>query len=201
MKRSVVLRPVVGREALPFLDQLAKLRLEIFRDYPYLYDGDLAYEKNYLSTYAHSPRALMVLAIDQDEVVGVSTGIPLIEEEAAFIIPLLGTGYEPQQIFYFGESVLKQSYRGQGVGKAFMQARETYALSLPGIEITCFCSVIRNNNDPRQPQNYRSIEPFWHQQGYERLKGVETEYTWKELGEESASAKRMQFWMKHHKLS
>jgi len=41
-----------GKEILPYLSELARLRIEIFKEYPYLYEGDLAYEEQYLHTYA-----------------------------------------------------------------------------------------------------------------------------------------------------
>lgn len=39
---SVEIRPVTGIAVEPWLDELAKLRIEVFRDFPYLYGGDLA---------------------------------------------------------------------------------------------------------------------------------------------------------------
>src|SRR5690242_19351414 len=35
-----------------YLDVLAALRIRVFREYPYLYDGSLAYEQEYLASYA-----------------------------------------------------------------------------------------------------------------------------------------------------
>ena len=33
-----------GTEAQPYLPDLARLRIEVFREFPYLYDGNLDYE-------------------------------------------------------------------------------------------------------------------------------------------------------------
>jgi len=35
-----------GPALLPYIPELARLRIEVFRDFPYLYDGSLDYEKN-----------------------------------------------------------------------------------------------------------------------------------------------------------
>ena len=42
------------------LDDVARLRIAVFRDWPYLYDGSLEYEREYLTTYRDSPGALLV---------------------------------------------------------------------------------------------------------------------------------------------
>lgn len=39
----------VGEAMLGALDALAALRNEVFREWPYLHDGDLAYERGYLA--------------------------------------------------------------------------------------------------------------------------------------------------------
>ena len=44
------------------LDDIARLRIAVFRDWPYLYDGNLAYERAYLASYGDTPAALLVAA-------------------------------------------------------------------------------------------------------------------------------------------
>ena len=41
---------LTGPAARPYAGALAQLRLSVFRAYPYLYEGDLAYETEYLET-------------------------------------------------------------------------------------------------------------------------------------------------------
>lgn len=53
-----------GSAITPFLDDLARLRSVVFRAWPYLYDGDPAYERDYLAAYAASPDSVFVLARD-----------------------------------------------------------------------------------------------------------------------------------------
>lgn len=40
-----------GPDALSHLEQIAKLRIEVFSEWPYIYDGDFEYETTYLKTY------------------------------------------------------------------------------------------------------------------------------------------------------
>jgi len=69
-----------GRALDRLLGPLAGLRIEIFRDWPYLYDGSRDYEARYLARFATAPGAVLVAAFDGDELVGASTGLPLASE-------------------------------------------------------------------------------------------------------------------------
>ena len=109
------------------LSTLANLRIQVFRDFPYLYDGDLDYEKRYLRRFSESDGAIIVLAKDGPGIVGVSTGAPLAEHEPEFKAPLVDAGLDPKEVFYCAESVLLQNYRGQRAGHAFFDQREAHA--------------------------------------------------------------------------
>ena len=67
-------RVLTGDALETALDDLARLRIEVFRDWPYLYDGDVEYERKYLSGYTH-PTAIVVAAFDGPRIVGASTGM------------------------------------------------------------------------------------------------------------------------------
>lgn len=67
------------------LDDVARLRIAVFRDWPYLYDGHLDYERRYLKTYRKSENAILVGAFDNGRLVGVSTGTPMEEHGLSLI--------------------------------------------------------------------------------------------------------------------
>lgn len=186
---------VRGPEVQPYLADLARLRIEVFREYPYLYDGDAAYEERYLTTYASSPESLFVLARDRERIIGASTGVPMAHEEASFKQPFAGAGHDPERIFYLGESVLSGAYRGRGVGVRFFEEREAFARSLGRFDAAVFCAVERPADDPRRPADYQPLDAFWRRRGYEKT-GLRTAYAWKEIGEQADSPKPMVFWMK-----
>ena len=78
-----------GDQINPYIDDLARLRIEVFRSFPYLYDGDMGYERKYLDTYARSPESLFVLATDGESVIGAATGIPMDHETEEFKGPFI----------------------------------------------------------------------------------------------------------------
>ena len=92
MAGEIQVRRLAGDALGPWLDAVARLRIAVFRDWPYLYAGDLDYERGYLQAYARSPDSVFVLAFDGDAVVGASTGLPLADDTDQFQRPFRDAG-------------------------------------------------------------------------------------------------------------
>ncbi|MDR5906662.1 GNAT family N-acetyltransferase [Franzmannia qiaohouensis] len=184
-----------GHAIAPYLDALARLRIRVFRDFPYLYDGDLAYESDYLARYADCPRSLFVLAFDADTLVGAATGMPLADDLDEFRAPFEQAGFDIGSVFYYGESVLLPSYRGRGIGKAFMAEREAHARG-EGFASAAFCAVERPDDHPLKPHDYVPLHGFWRSRGYERHPELATTFHWKDIGDAEETHKPMVFWLK-----
>ncbi len=190
------LKRLSGEALSQYIPELARLRIEVFRDFPYLYDGDYDYEQRYLQTYIQSPESVIVLALDNDAVVGASSGIPLRYETDEVKAPFVNAAIDIDSVFYCGESVLLSHYRGQGAGVAFFEHREAHARELGSFEYSCFCGVQRPENHPRRPADYVPLDNFWRKRGYEKHPELSTQFSWKELDEIDESPKPMTFWMK-----
>ncbi|KXS39405.1 MAG: hypothetical protein AWU55_387 [Halomonadaceae bacterium T82-2] len=192
---DITLTSCQGGDIAPRLEALANLRIRVFRDFPYLYDGDLAYEADYLARYAECPASLFVLAFDDDTLVGAATGMPLAEECESFRHPFTAAGLDPQRIFYYGESVLLPAYRGRGIGKAFMKAREAHAAAQE-FERVAFCAVERPDDHPARPVDYQPLHGFWQGRGYRRHPELTARFAWKDVGEAEETAKPLVFWLR-----
>lgn len=175
------------------LHDVARLRLRVFRDWPYLYDGDLDYERRYLQVYRESAGAVLVGAFDGPVLVGAATGTPLAEHAAEFRAVAEKLSAPINRTFYCAESVLLPEYRGQGLGHAFFDAREAHAKTLAASH-AIFAAVIRPADHPARPKDYRPLDGFWRKRGYAPVKGVTVTYDWTDLGDAEETSKHLQVW-------
>jgi GNAT superfamily N-acetyltransferase len=192
---ALTIQSFSGSDAAPFFDDLARLRIAVFRDFPYLYHGDSDYERQYMEIYARSEGSVFILAIDDGTVVGASTGTPMITATDEVKAPFLKAGREPADYFYFGESVLLPAYRGRGIGVAFFDGREAQAKKLR-LHYTTFCAVERPIDHPRRPVDYQPLDAFWQKRGYTHHPELRTTFSWRDLDEEQESRKPLSFWIR-----
>ncbi|MAS06724.1 MAG: GNAT family N-acetyltransferase [Ahrensia sp.] len=192
---TVSVRPLTGEEVAARFDDMARLRIAVFRAFPYLYDGDMDYERRYLETYAAAPGAFVCGAFDGEDLVGIATASPLSQHKAEFAEPFETRGLDVGDFFYFGESVLLPDYRGRGVGVRFFEEREAEARR-QGFSKCIFSAVIRPADHPARPAGYVPLDAFWRKRGYERIEGLRTAYAWRDIGEEQETDKPMEYWMR-----
>ena len=177
------------------LPDLARLRIEVFRAFPYLYEGSLDYERSYLSHFAASEGAALIAALDGAEIVGVSTAAPLASQAEETIAPFRARGMDVGRIFYFGESVLRAGYRGRGIGVSFFELREAAARKA-GATLASFCAVARPETHPARPADHAPLDAFGRRRGFAKVDGMIGAFSWREVGDAGESDHAMQFWSK-----
>ncbi|WP_026632423.1 GNAT family N-acetyltransferase [Dyadobacter alkalitolerans] len=185
-----------GVEIASVVEALGALRITVFHDYPYLYEGSLDYEKDYLQIYVQSERAFLFAVFDNGKMVGATTCIPLTDEAAEVRQPFEDAGFDISTIFYFGESILLPEYRGSGLGHRFFDEREAHARSFGHYNLCCFCSVDRGGHHPAKPADYRPNDAFWIKRGYVKDPALQSTMEWPDIGETASSSKQMIFWIK-----
>lgn len=182
-----------GAALAPHLKGLAGLRISVFRAYPYLYDGDADYEAWYIADFARAEGAVVIAALDGDVLIGAATASPMRAQKDAFSSPIARVGLNPDELFYFGESVLLPEYRGHGIGHRFFDAREAAARA-QGYSRTGFYAVVRPEDHPAKPAAYSPLAAFWNKRGYAPLEGAVADFPWKEVGQAAEVPHPMQFW-------
>lgn len=208
-------RVLRGREVEAVLEDVARLRVTVFREWPYLYDGDMAYERRYLADYA-AEGAVIVVAQTGERVVGAATAMPILQHADQFGSAFVGSGIDLSEVFYCAESVLLSEYRGRGAGRVFFEHREDEARR-QGFIYAAFCAVRREvinprvedvnpkstvdnpqdaANFPQPPEGYTPLDRFWKRLGYRPLDGVLARFSWRDIGAEQETEKELQFWLK-----
>jgi GNAT superfamily N-acetyltransferase len=197
MSKIIRIERISGSDLLQYIPELARLRIEVFHEFPYLYAGDLDYEKKYLQTYIDCPESVIVIAFDENKVVGASTAIPMKFETDELKKPFIEQQYDLDSVFYCSESVLNKNYRGLGIGVRFFEEREAHAQDLGGFKHITFCCVERPKDHPRRPADYMPLDLFWNKRGYFKHDELKTTYCWKDLDDTEETPKPMTFWLKH----
>ena len=76
---------------------------KIYREYPYLYNGDDKDYEAYLETYANAKDAIICVAFDGSKVIGLAAAMPMSETRKIFQQPLLDHKFDLNSLFYLGE--------------------------------------------------------------------------------------------------
>lgn len=196
MTESLELRSLRGSEIEQCLDDLAELRMTVFRDWPYLYEGDLDYEKRYLAACVRSPRAFALVVRDGARTVGATTAMPLADEDEALQRPFLDAGIDSCTVFYNAESVLLPAYRGRGLYRGFFAAREAHARAFGDYDRITFCAVQRPADHPLRPPDHEPLDPIWRRYGYQPQPELVARFPWRDIGDRAETEKPLMFWLK-----
>lgn len=189
------LRALSGAEAKAYLEPIAKMRMRFFREFPYLYEGSLDYEKNYLETYFGSPNSAVLLVFKENTIVGFSNIIPLNEELEEIQAAFKENDLPVEDYLYIGEVILDPICRNQGLSRRFFDFHESYAQER-GYSKLVFMTVKRPTNHPQRPKNYRPLEPIWRHFGYELLPGVAVKIPWKQVDTQEEEPNTLDVWFK-----
>ncbi len=190
------LQTLTGADLTHALPALARLRIAVFREFPYLYEGNQAEEEAYLRDFAASPSAGLIVAYDGAVPVGCATAMRMTEASATVALPFTARGLDPADFFYFGESVLLPAYRGQGIGVGFFDAREAHARAASRCDYACFCAVIRPPDHRLRPVGDTGLAEFWTKRGYTPYPDLVCTMRWTELGGTEEVENRLNFWIK-----
>lgn len=177
------------------LHALAALRLGVFREWPYLYDGTLDDERRYLETYVACAESLVVLVWDGEECIAATTALPLDQAAAEMRAPFQHAGIATANVLYFGESLVQRPYRGQGIGLRFFAEREAHARAL-GLARCAFCAVERPSAHPLKPADYVPNDAFWQRRGYAHRSDLRCGFEWRDLDQTAASTHTLSYWLK-----
>ncbi|MGC1878446.1 MAG: hypothetical protein WA347_07755 [Rhabdochlamydiaceae bacterium] len=193
---DIHVRSFTGSGLKSYLHPVAKLRLEVFREYPYFKEPDLDRETQYLRKLFSSRESIGVLIFDNTTLVGASLGHPLSIEEASVHHPFKERDLNVESYFFFGDSALLKAYRGRGIGHHFFDGREAHVAHHQKFKHICFCVPDCPEVDPQRPKDYIPLHDFWRKRGYTQHPEMRCFLPWKMIGESTVAQKQMCYWIK-----
>jgi hypothetical protein len=182
-----------GEKIKDVIDELGNFRITIFKEYPYLYDGNLDYERKYLSRYGNISDSILLLVRDKEGILGAATGIPLVNDEPEFTEPFKDKNLD--EIFYIGELMIRKDNRSKGIGTLLLK-NMLDLIDKNQFKTVCLYTVDRGNNHPLKPDFYQSPDSLWRKFGFEKHSSHIVYLSWRDLGNVAETKKPMNVWIK-----
>ena len=188
---------LTGSQISQHIEAIAQLRIDIFKEYPYLYDGNLEYEIRYLKKFMDTPDSMIVILNNSAHIVGAITGLPLKYEDDIIKEPWLKQHKPLDKVYYFSEILIYSDYRGKGLGRELFEAAEATARDFSVYDCFSLATVIRADNHPSKPADYKALDNFWIHHGYHKDETLIFQIPWKEIDKADISSKPLLFWIKN----
>ncbi len=169
-----------GEQIKPLTPALARLRINLFREYPYLYDGNIKYESDYLREYAKEPYSMLHMVHYNDEIVALFSGMPL-SCKSSIVLDLknamLENGHENiDKYYYYGEILIVPEFRHYGLFNLLFTSMD-YEAKLLGFSDACLLTVEREDSHPLKSLDYVPTDALWQTRGYKRS-GLIVNFDW-----------------------
>lgn len=184
-----------GNEAKPFLNDIAQMRIEMFREFPYLYDGSIEYERNYLEGYFSSPSSTIILGFSGKRLIAFSSSIALNDEMDEIKQPFIDQKLPLKDYFYIGEMMIQPEFRGKGLLRQFFDTQENYAKQ-NGYKHSVFMTVRRSDEHIERPEDYKDIAPIWRHFEYEILPNMQIDMPWQRVDTGKEEMNVLDVWYK-----
>jgi GNAT superfamily N-acetyltransferase len=192
---TIRIRTLTGAAIAGGLRDFQRLHVEVFYDWPYLYQGDVN-RQAYIADYVNIPRAALFLLYAGDQPIGAATCLPLADESANVQAPFVERKLDLRRFFYFGEGVLLKAWRGKGLGVRLFELRESHARAVSTADYAVFCSVRRPADHPLRPANPVTNDAFWRARGFQPMPGMACTMRWRDRNEAEETKHTLDFWIK-----
>ena len=186
---------VHGEGLQSIMKEIASLSVTVFREYPYLFDGNVEEEKADLANFLSSQGSLAVVAKEGKKVIGAVTGKPLIETSDQIIKVFEEKGHSVHTMFYLMDLMLLKEYRGRGLGQKLYRSFEIHVKNHLQFPTLAFCEVVRPREDTRRPAGLVGLDGFWKKSGFVKQPEMVTHFSWKEVDQPESRPNPMVFWL------
>ncbi len=189
---DVQLHVLKGDALQSYLPQITEFCHTFYAEYPYLYTGEASDYECYINfTLTQSGEAC--LAIDENKLVGLATGISLSESRANYRDPFVSKGMDISSLYYIGEFGVLNEYRHQGLEKQLFQKLAAKAKETGTYEALIISEIENWKYDPSQPEGFEPMENFWKSMNFERLP-LSFSVLWRNIDDQEETVHTLFFW-------
>lgn len=195
---SLTLKVLKGDEITPYVKEITDIAIDVYKEYPYLYEGTVEEYFPFIEHYSHSNFGIACLLFDGEKPVGVAIGMPLVEMRERYKLPLMSARPDENfaEIYYLGEFLLLNQYRSQGYGKKMYLKLEDLVRANPDFSKLCFCKIVEWDYHPLMPKDYKSMDGFWSKRDYLMCDDITVSVYWNEVGTNEETIHHLVYWIK-----
>ena len=175
-----------GTETAPYIQDIVKLCNAIYREPPYLYNGDDEEYTAYIESLSQANDVVICLVFDGEKAVGLSIGRPLIQTRGPYKETLVEHGYDLNQFFYLGEFGLLSGYRDCRIEEAMYLEIEKAAFVDGAFDMICVWDIV----DPNQFSSDTCFveDYFWKKLGFVQHPELNFQIVWINIGDTQESS-------------
>lgn len=187
-----------GTSITPFVKDITDLCIEIYREYPYLYEGTEEEYLPFIEHYTSSNNGIACLLFDNTKPIGVAIGMSMNEMREKYKQPFINARplENCNELFYLGEFLLLKDYRGKGFGKQMYLELERLVKENLNLQKICFCKIDEDVHNPLIPADYKSLDEFWRKLGFEKCDDATVIVDWRDVSAEKDSPHKLVYWLK-----
>lgn len=183
-------------EVLPFI---VANRIEAFREYPYLYEGNWDEEASLIRQLSTMRDSAVVVAFFHDQPVGFLSGVSFQAYDDHFVGSVekfQQAGFDAQAFYYFPEMIIVSEHRGKGLSKKLFTILKENAKKM-GYTQGCFVTESHENHHLK-PVDYRGLDTLWSDMGCQKT-DITLNFSWMTLqnnNEQSMQEHILTYWIK-----
>lgn len=172
-----------GPEIKDEINFIAQQRIDIFKEYPYLYEGNFETEIAYLMWFVEQRDSCAAIAYKDNNPVGFITGISFVAFENHFKGSkdiFIKASLDPSAYYYFCEVIVKPEHRRNSIAKRLFALLEAHAKS-QGYRAGCFVNESHEDH-PLKPADYKDLTSLFHALGYTKT-NLSIMFKWQTLAQ------------------
>lgn len=188
------------KDIVPYLPFVAEQRINAYREYPYLYNGKMEEEIQYLDWFSKLKHSAIVIAFYNDEPVGFITGTALAafdEHNKGSIELFKNSGMAFDAYYYIADAIVKPEHRNKSLVTHMAQMIEEHAEIL-GYTSVCFVNESHELH-PLKPEGYKELDGLFKKNGYSKTEMIIT-YRWQTRHVDGSTQEQnheMNYWKKN----
>lgn len=185
-----------GAEITPYIPSIVHLCMKTWQEYPDLYEGTWEEYSPYVTIYSKFENGVAALLLDNNKLVGVAMGLPLLQKGDEFAEPFYHTGLDLTTVFYVGEVVIHKRYRNQGWGTRLYQELARWIEHQGIFTHIALLTTIGEHPHPLRPEDYIPADAFWKKQGFTPYPELQFTKFWRSIETHEETERALMPWIK-----